>query len=102
MFQKTIKIVYMSSLSAQTISRLFTLNEIETKITFYTSALEGATVRSYNKDSSQGSQSVQSADIDKIESLLQVYLKAKSILSGLNGVQIVSHNFTDRRRAGIV
>jgi len=81
---------------------LFTLNEIETKITFYTDALEGATVRSYAKDSSQGSQRVESAEIDKIESLLQVYLKAKEILSGLNGTQIVSHNFQDRRRGAII
>ena len=91
----------MSSLSAKTISRLFTLNEIETKITFYTEALEGATVRSYNKDSSQGSQRVESAEIDKIESLLQTYLKAKEILSGVGGVQIVSGNFNDRRRGAI-
>ena len=92
----------MASLNAQTIARLFTLTEIETKITFYQSALEGATVRSYNKDSSQGSQRVESAEIDKIESLLQTYLKAKEILSGLNGTQIVSGNFQDRRRLGII
>ncbi|KKM70401.1 hypothetical protein LCGC14_1441110 [marine sediment metagenome] len=92
----------MASLNSQTIARLFTLTEIETKITFYTNALEGATVRSYSKDSSQGSQRVDSAEIDKIESLLQTYLKAKEILSGLNGTQIVSTNFTDRRRAGIL
>ncbi|KKM17867.1 hypothetical protein LCGC14_1671470 [marine sediment metagenome] len=92
----------MASLNPQTISRLFTLTEIETKITFYTDALEGATVRSYNKDSSQGSQRVESAEIDKIESLLQTYLRAKEILSGIGGVKIVSTNFTDRRRAGII
>ncbi len=92
----------MAALNATTIARLFTLSEIEVKIAFYTEALEGATVRSYNKDSSQGSQRVESADIDKIESLLQTYLKAKQILSGLGGVKIVSHNFTDRRRAGII
>lgn len=92
----------MASLNPQTIARLFTLTEIETKITFYQSALEGATVRSYNKDSSQGSQRVESAEIDKIESLLQTYLRAKEILSGLGGVKIVSTNFTDRRRAGII
>ncbi len=91
----------MAALNATTIARLFTLSEIEVKIQFYTDALEGATVRSYNKDSSQGSQRVESADIDKIESLLQTYLKAKEILSGLNGVQIVSANFQDRRRGAI-
>ncbi|GAH08779.1 unnamed protein product [marine sediment metagenome] len=92
----------MASLNPKTISRLFTLNEIETKITFYTEALEGATVKSYNKDSSQGSQRVESADLDKIESLLQVYLKAKEILSGVGGTQIVSGNFQDRRRGAII
>ncbi len=91
----------MAALNATTIARLFSLNEIETKITLYQSALDGAVVKSYAKDSSQGSLRVESADIDKIESLLQVYLKAKSILSGLNGVQIVSGNFNDRRRLGI-
>ena len=92
----------MASLNAQTIARLFTLTEIETKITFYQSALEGATVESYDKDTTQGRQKVVSAQIDKIESLLQVYLRAKEIISGLGGVKIVSTNFTDRRRAGIV
>lgn len=92
----------MSSLNPHTIARLFSLSQIETKIALYQDALDGAVVKSYAKDSSQGSQRVESADIDKIESLLQTYLKAKSILSGLNGVQIVSGNFNDRRRLGII
>ena len=92
----------MSSLNPQTIARLFTLTEIETKITFYTNALEGATVESYDKDTTQGRQKVVSAQIDKIESLLQVYLRAKEIISGLGGIQIVSGNFTDRRRGAII
>ena len=92
----------MSSLNSQTIARLFTLTEIETKITFYTEQLEGATVESYDKDTSQGRQKVVSAQIDKIESLLQTYLRAKEIISSLGGTQIVSGNFTDRRRLGII
>ena len=92
----------MASLNSQTIARLFTLTEIETKITFYTNALEGATVESYDKDTTQGRQKVVSAQIDKIESLLQVYLRAKEIISGLGGIQIVSGNFTDRRRGAII
>ncbi len=92
----------MAALNPQTLARLFSLSEINVKIQFYTSALEGATVRSYNKDSTQGSMRVESAEIDKIAELLQVHLKAKEILSGLNGTQIVSTNFTDRRRAGIL
>lgn len=92
----------MAALNATTISRLFTLSEIETKITLYQDALDGAVVKSYAKDSSQGSQRVESAEIDKISELLQVYLKAKEILSGFNGTQIISGNFQDRRRAGII
>ncbi len=91
----------MASLNPETIARLFTLSEIETKITTFNDALEGAVVKSYAKDSSQGSQRVESAEIDKISELLQVYLKAKEIISGLNGVKIVSTNFTDRRRGAI-
>ena len=92
----------MSSLNAKTISRLYTLTQIETKISFYTEQLEGATVESYDKDTTQGRMKVVSAQIDKIAELLQVYLRAKEILSGIGGVKIVSTNFTDRRRAGII
>ncbi len=91
----------MAALNATTISRLFTLSEIETKITLYQDALDGAVVKSYSKDSTQGSQRVESADIDKIESLLQTYLRALEILSGVGGTQIVSGNFTDRRRGAL-
>ncbi len=92
----------MSSLNPQTIARLFTLSEISIKITTFNEALEGAVVESYDKDTSQGRLKVVSAQIDKIAELLQVYLKAKEILSGLNGTQIVSGNFQDRRRLGII
>ena len=92
----------MSSLNPQTIARLFTLTEIETKIAFYTEQLEGATIRSYDKDTTQGRQKVESAELNKIESLLQTYLRAKEIISGLGGTQIVSGNFQDRRRLGII
>ena len=91
----------MSSLNAKTISRLYTLTQIETKISFYTEQLEGATVESYDKDTSQGRLKVVSAQIDKIENLLQTYLRAKEIISGLGGTQIVSGNFQDRRRGAI-
>ncbi len=92
----------MAALNPQTIARLYTLSEINVKITLYQDALDGSVVKSYNKDSSQGSIRVESADVDKIESILQAWLKAKEILSGLGGTQIVSGNFTDRRRAGIL
>ena len=42
------------------------------------------------------------SELDKIENLLQTYLRAKEIISGLGGTQIVSGNFQDRRRLGII
>ncbi len=92
----------MASLNAQSIARCFTLSQVEVKITTFNEQLEAATVESYDKDTTQGRLKVVSAQIDKISELLQVYLRAKEILSGLGGTQIVSGNFTDRRRAGIV
>jgi|GEM_PF-3253814 len=92
----------MASLNPQTIARLFTLSEINVKITTFNEQLEAATVESYDKDTIQGRMKVVSAQIDKIAELLQVYLRAKEILSGIGGVKIVSTNFTDRRRAGII
>ena len=92
----------MASLNPQTIARLFTLSEINVKITTFNEQLEAATVESYDKDTTQGRMKVVSAQIDKIAELLQVYLRAKEILSGIGGVKIVSTNFTDRRRAGII
>ena len=92
----------MASLNPQTIARLFTLSEINVKITTFNEQLEAATVESYDKDTTQGRMKIVSAQIDKIAELLQVYLRAKEILSGIGGVKIVSTNFTDRRRAGII
>ena len=92
----------MASLNPQTIARLFTLSEINVKITTFNEQLEAATVESYDKDTTQGRMKVVSAQIDKIAELLQVYLRAKEILSGIGGVKIVSTNFTDRRRGAII
>ena len=92
----------MSKLSPKTLCRLYTLAEIETKITFYMEQLEGATVRMYDKDSSQGRQKVESADIEKIESLLQTWLAAKECKTGVGGVQVVSQNFRTNNRGGVI
>ena len=92
----------MASLNPKTLCRNYTLAEIETKITFYEEALEGATVRMYDKDSTQGRQKVESADIEKIESLLQAWLAAKDCKSGVGGTQIVSGNFRTANRNGII
>ncbi len=92
----------MASLNPKTLCRNYTLEQIETKITFYTEQLEGATVKMYDKDSSQGRQKVESADIEKIESLLQVWLSAKDCKNGVGGTQIVSGNFRTSNRGAIV
>ena len=92
----------MSSLNPKTLCRLFTLEQIETKITYYCDALDGAITESYDKDTTQGRQKVVSAQIDKIESILQAWLAAKECKSGLGGVQIVSHNFRTNNRGGII
>ncbi len=92
----------MASLNPHSIARCFSLSQIEVKITTFNEQLEAATVESYDKDTSQGRLKVVSAQIDKIAELLQVYLRAKEIISGLGGVKIVSTNFTDRRRGAII
>ena len=92
----------MASLNPKSLCRNYSLEQIETKIAFYQNALDGATVEEYSKDSSQGSQRVRSARIENIAEQLQAWLAAKECKTGVGGVKIVSTNFTDRRRAGII
>lgn len=86
----------MAGLNPYTLSQLYTLEEITTKITFYSEQLDAATVKSYNKDTTQGVQSVSSADIDKIEAILQSWLKAKQYKNGSGLPRIFSGNFRGR------
>ena len=81
------------SLNPQTLCNLYTLEEIQTKVTFYMDAMEGATVRLYDKDTTQGRQKVESEEIQRIESILQSWLKALECKKGMGGVRIVSNNF---------
>lgn len=92
----------MASLNPKTLCNLHTLEEINTKITFYMEQLEGATVKLYDKDTSQGRQRVESAEIDKIEQILQAWLKAKECKTGVGGPVIVNANFRTPTRGGIV
>ena len=92
----------MAALNPQTLCNLYTLEQIETKITFYMEQLDGATVRLYDKDTTQGRQKVESADIDKIEEILQAWLKAKECKAGVGGVVIVSGNFRTPNRGTII
>lgn len=92
----------MSALSPKTLCRNYTLTQIEAKITFYEEQLDNATVRMYDKDTSQGRQKVESADIEKIESLLQTWLAAKECKNGVSGTQIVNGNFRAGNRGAII
>lgn len=83
----------MASLNPNTLCQLFTLEQIEDKITFYSEQLDKAVTKSYMKDTTQGTQRVESADIDKIESILQAWLKAKECKNGGGGPNVVSANF---------
>ncbi len=84
------------SLSPQVICDLYTLEEINEKVTFWTDQLERASVRMYDKDSTQGRQKVEAAELNRISETLQVYLKAKQCKLGLGKPHIISGNFRSR------
>ena len=94
----------MASLNYKTLCRLYSLEQIETKITFYEEQLDAATVESYDKDTTQGRQKVVSAALKDIEELLAVWLKAKECITGAGtgGGQIVSGNFRTGNRGAII
>lgn len=82
------------TLNPQALCQLYTLEQIQAKVDYYQEQLDNAVVKSYDKDSTQGRQKVESADIDKIESILSVWLEALRCKKGLNtGPNICSANF---------
>ena len=81
------------SLNPQTICNIYTQIQIQEKVDGFLEALEGAVTKEYDKDTSQGRQKVESADMDKIESVLSVWMKALELKKGLGGVRIISQNF---------
>ena len=87
----------MASLNPQTLCNIYTLAEIETKITFFMDQMERATVKEYRKDSTQGMQNVESAEIAHIEKILQSWLKAKECKTGVGQTHIISGNFRNSR-----
>jgi hypothetical protein len=89
------------SLNPYQLSQLYDIAQIEAKIITYEEALEGAMVKMYDKDSGQGRLKVESADIEKIESILATWLAAKALKSGLGGTRIVSGNFRGTNRGGL-
>jgi hypothetical protein len=88
------------SLNPYHLCNLYTIEQINEKITFYQDQLERATVKMYDKDSTQGRQKVESADIEKIESLLATWIEAKACKSGTGGTRVISGNFQGTRRGG--
>lgn len=84
------------SLSPQVICDLYTLEQINEKVTFWEGQLERASTKLYDKDTTQGRQRVEASDLDKISDTLQVYLKAKQLKSGLGQPHIISANFRNR------
>ena len=83
----------MAKLNPQTICNIYTLVQIQEKVDGFLEALEGSVTKEYDKDTSQGRQKVESADMDKIESVLSVWMKALELKKGLGGVRIISQNF---------
>jgi hypothetical protein len=93
----------MAGLNWKTLCNLYTLEQINEKITLYQSQLESAMVKMYDRDTTQGRQKVESADIEKIESILQAWMKAKECKTGVSGSAVIaSHNFRNGNRGGIV
>ena len=85
------------SLNPQTICNLYTLAQIQTKVDLWLDKLERASTREYKKDTTQGMQQVESEELQRIESVLQSYLKALEFKKGLGKPHIISANFTSGR-----
>lgn len=83
-------------LNYQTICNMYTLVQIQEKVDFYIGQVDRATTKLYDKDTTQGRQRVESADIDKISEILAVWLKALECKSGLGQTHIISGNFLSR------
>lgn len=86
----------MGRLSAQYIAQIYTLEQIDAKISALESALIGAAQGGYSLDTTQGRQTVTPPnDPASIESLLNVYLKARMIKTGdYEGTRIVAGGYT--------
>lgn len=85
----------MACLNPYLLSKQYTLAQIDEKITFYLQAIEDATIKKYSKDTTQGKQDVESADITALTELLNYWMKAKDILTGGGTCGIVSVTFSN-------
>ena len=90
----------MAGLNPYYLSLCNTLAEIEEKITFYSTKLEGATVKLYDKDTTQGRQRVESAELSQIEDILGRWIAAKVYKSGAAGPNIVSADYRPIEQRG--
>ncbi len=88
-------------LSPQNLADCYTLAEIEAKIIFYQEAMDNAVVKEYKKDTGQGRQDVQAADIDKIEEILSAWIRAKAIKTGTAGIKAFKIAYNPPRSGGV-
>lgn len=86
----------MARLSAYYIAETYTLEQIDAKIETLESAMLGAASGGYSFDSGQHKQTVSPpADPASVESLLAVYMKARSIKAGTyEGTRLISGGYT--------
>ena len=77
------------------IAQIYTLEQIDAKIATLETALTGAAQGGYSLDTTQGKQTVTApTDIASVESLLNVYLKARMIKTGdYEGTRIVAGGY---------
>lgn len=82
-------------LDPQQIAKNFTLAEIQAKIDIYLTLIDQAAESSkYSLDTTQGRQSVESHDLDKLTSILNTWITAKNILSGNTGAKLYGADYT--------
>ena len=82
-------------LSAHYIAQIYTLEQIDAKMSTLETALLGAAQGGYSLDTTQGRQAVTPpGDPASIESLLSVYMKARMIKTGdYEGTRIVAGGY---------
>lgn len=82
-------------LSPSVIAKIYTLEQIEEKITKLQTAYENAAEnKSYALDDIQSKQSVNTQSLDMLSSELNTWLKAKCLLSGESLTAFYSGNYT--------
>ncbi|MEN6475833.1 MAG: hypothetical protein ABFD81_17595 [Syntrophaceae bacterium] len=81
-------------LDPQLIADTMTLAAIDAQIVLYQAALDDAVeVGSYDLSDTQSRQKVESQDPQKVAALLQAYMKAKQLKSGLGGPVFLAGRF---------